>query len=530
MPPRYAYWTILVDGQATAFRAAEVDELLPTLKRLQVKQPTAEMKWFERGRLWPSRDEARDLLRRGYTVAADGTVVPPDDTHGRGKSWRPGGEHRDPREKYQLAKKAKWQKFKQMVRSRPGHGPKAEDAPPPGDDGAPTPPAPAATDWRGRPADPNAPPRPPRPHGPKPEWRDRPSGRRAAPSPSGRTADRVHGARSPSGATGRADRRAAPSRSGRTVDRVHGARSPSGATGRADRRAAPSRSGRTADRVHGARSPSGATGRAGRRAAPSPSGRTADRVPGARSPSGATGRAGRRAAPSPSGRTADRAPGARSPSGATGRAGRRAAPSPSGRIADRAPGARSPSGATGRAGRRAAPSRSGRIADRVRGARSPSGAIARTGVSGPKGAPRKRLGQQARGRTLLAQRQPERPGRSAPEEGLRRRRDRARGALHAEDHVVGHRARLVRRPAGGGLYRHPGNCQDTGRPPRPLGPAVRDTRARSTSSSRSSSSPRTMRCAGTSNIPRTPRWPRRSICRSTTRSSAISRSPATCGR
>ena len=64
MPPRFAYWTILVDGQPTAFRAAEVDELLPTLKRLQVKQPTAEMKWFERGRLWASRDEARDLLRR----------------------------------------------------------------------------------------------------------------------------------------------------------------------------------------------------------------------------------------------------------------------------------------------------------------------------------------------------------------------------------------------------------------------------------------------------------------------------------
>ena len=35
MPPRYAYWTILVDGGPTAFRAAEPDELLPTLKRLQ---------------------------------------------------------------------------------------------------------------------------------------------------------------------------------------------------------------------------------------------------------------------------------------------------------------------------------------------------------------------------------------------------------------------------------------------------------------------------------------------------------------
>ncbi len=124
MPPRYAYWTILVDGQPTAFRAAEPDELLPTLKRLQVKQPGATMKWFERGRLWESRDEAKDKLGEGYTVGPDGALVPPDAAAGRGKGWRPGGEHKDPREKYQLAKKAKWQKFKQMVRSRPGHGPK----------------------------------------------------------------------------------------------------------------------------------------------------------------------------------------------------------------------------------------------------------------------------------------------------------------------------------------------------------------------------------------------------------------------
>ena len=80
------------------------------------------MKWFERGRLWPSRDEAREKLRRGYTVGADGALVPPADTRtAAAKSWRPGGEHRDPREKYQLAKKAKWQKFKPIgpVAARP---------------------------------------------------------------------------------------------------------------------------------------------------------------------------------------------------------------------------------------------------------------------------------------------------------------------------------------------------------------------------------------------------------------------------
>jgi len=208
MPPRYAYWTILVDGGPTAFRAAEPDELLPTLKRLQLKQPGATMKWFEKGKLWDSRDEAKEKLSAGYTVGPDGALLPPPEGfERRTKSWRPGGEHRDPREKYQLAKKAKWQKFKKMVRSRPGHGPKVEedvfapfdenDAPPappsfddtfglpdgPPDEGARDD-APPATDWRGRPKPAGRAPaqkrswgdRPAsdRPRGPKPEWRDRP--------------------------------------------------------------------------------------------------------------------------------------------------------------------------------------------------------------------------------------------------------------------------------------------------------------------------------------------------------------------
>ncbi|MEZ5291301.1 MAG: hypothetical protein R2745_09475 [Vicinamibacterales bacterium] len=111
-----------MDGGPTAFRAAEPDELLPTLKRLQVKHPGAQMRWFQRGRLWESREEARETLAAGYTVAPDGSLVPPaEDATRRTKSWRPGGEHRDPREKFQLAKKAKWDRFKKMVRSRPGH-------------------------------------------------------------------------------------------------------------------------------------------------------------------------------------------------------------------------------------------------------------------------------------------------------------------------------------------------------------------------------------------------------------------------
>ena len=36
----------------------------------------------------------------------------------RDRTWRPGGEHRDPRQKYKDAKKAKWTRFKQTIRTR----------------------------------------------------------------------------------------------------------------------------------------------------------------------------------------------------------------------------------------------------------------------------------------------------------------------------------------------------------------------------------------------------------------------------
>ena len=36
----------------------------------------------------------------------------------RDSKWRPGGEHKDPRQKYKDAKKAKWTRFKQNIRKR----------------------------------------------------------------------------------------------------------------------------------------------------------------------------------------------------------------------------------------------------------------------------------------------------------------------------------------------------------------------------------------------------------------------------
>lgn len=90
MPPRFAYWTIIAGGLPTSFRASEREDLAPTLRRLQARHPDAVLKWFARGKLWSSPEEA----------LADRAKPAP-----RGPGWRPGGEHRDPRAKFAEAKK-----------------------------------------------------------------------------------------------------------------------------------------------------------------------------------------------------------------------------------------------------------------------------------------------------------------------------------------------------------------------------------------------------------------------------------------
>jgi hypothetical protein len=100
MPPRYAYWTILAGGLPTAFRVAERDELLPTFRRIQEKHPDAEMKYFARGRLWESREAAQAF----HDMRAANAARRPEGER-RGRDWRPGGEHRDPRQKFKDAKR-----------------------------------------------------------------------------------------------------------------------------------------------------------------------------------------------------------------------------------------------------------------------------------------------------------------------------------------------------------------------------------------------------------------------------------------
>ena len=69
MPPRHVYWTIILEGKPTAFRAHSEAELLPTFKQLQSKHPDVVMKWFSRGRLWSSPDEERAALSPYLEIA-----------------------------------------------------------------------------------------------------------------------------------------------------------------------------------------------------------------------------------------------------------------------------------------------------------------------------------------------------------------------------------------------------------------------------------------------------------------------------
>ena len=220
MPPRYAYWTILIGNEPTAFRSGSQDDLMPTLKRLQQRHAEARMMWWQNGKLWNSRLDAQEAMRmrgekgkesdfrqprrsakregrpserapraserraerdpsgkldwkpkgesssgsrlpapgsreklewkpKGVSTAGSRLPAPgsrekrkwiPKEEYKRSqasafakatadrpspksqvpkdKNWRPGGEHKDPRQKYKDAKKAKWGRFKQTVRKR----------------------------------------------------------------------------------------------------------------------------------------------------------------------------------------------------------------------------------------------------------------------------------------------------------------------------------------------------------------------------------------------------------------------------
>ena len=170
MPPRHAYWTIIFGNQPTSFRAATREELLPTLKQIQSRHPDAIMMWFARGRLWRSEEEAREALfrrREERGPRREPRMPRPDDRRpddrrpnpgdrkppfgdrkppfgdrkppfgdrkppfgdrkpasrprpaGRGRDWRPGGEHKDPRERFKIPRDEKRRRFAEKLWGEP---------------------------------------------------------------------------------------------------------------------------------------------------------------------------------------------------------------------------------------------------------------------------------------------------------------------------------------------------------------------------------------------------------------------------
>lgn len=102
---RVRFWTILIGDEATSFRATDQEMLVPTLKQLQRVHPQAVLRWFEAGRLWSSPEDARRAILEATRPARK-----------RGEEWRPGGEHRDPRARYQVPRDVKRRRFAQRLR------------------------------------------------------------------------------------------------------------------------------------------------------------------------------------------------------------------------------------------------------------------------------------------------------------------------------------------------------------------------------------------------------------------------------
>ena len=101
MAGKHAFWVIVAGNTPTAFRARLADELLPTLHQLQRTHPDVVLRWFDRGKLWDSPEQALEALKAARRAKSD-----------RGKDWRPGGEHADPRARFKLTRDEKRARFK----------------------------------------------------------------------------------------------------------------------------------------------------------------------------------------------------------------------------------------------------------------------------------------------------------------------------------------------------------------------------------------------------------------------------------
>ena len=174
----------MIDDKPTAFRAREREELQPTFIQLQRKSANVIMRWFARGKLWESRDAEREDFQRERAAA-----LAPRDRHGdgqrterRGSDWRPGGSHKDPRDRFKKKNRPEraWSEHEpstQRDRNKPAYAaPRGEgrrdrpwqNKPPRSGDAKPDDRRP----WTGKPAPPNDRP-----------WQTKPTGPRAQRKP-----------------------------------------------------------------------------------------------------------------------------------------------------------------------------------------------------------------------------------------------------------------------------------------------------------------------------------------------------------
>lgn len=113
-----ACWVILVGTVPTAFRAKTRDELLPTFRQLQRRQPDVMLRWFEHGKVWESPDAAKAAILLARTEARESRRP----AEPRGKDWRPGGSHRDPNARPTVPRDVKRARFKSNLIRRKTSG------------------------------------------------------------------------------------------------------------------------------------------------------------------------------------------------------------------------------------------------------------------------------------------------------------------------------------------------------------------------------------------------------------------------
>jgi hypothetical protein len=145
MPPRYAYWTIIVDNQPTAFRSGSQEDLMPTFKRLKEKHPSATMMWFQNGKLWPSRIDAQEAMRARGEMGRRGDKRQeggfrdrerrPARDGGKRTAWTPRGEPSTPPPARNADDKLDWKPKGEFVPApkrseRPDWKPRTQDSRP----------------------------------------------------------------------------------------------------------------------------------------------------------------------------------------------------------------------------------------------------------------------------------------------------------------------------------------------------------------------------------------------------------------